>query len=109
MERSLEKILMSQDTTVFLLQHLGFVINLQKSKTGTKQKNVILGGGNQFGGHGNVHPRGKNNRQADITGLCKKLREKYNPEEINKSNWEVDFDISSSPPGSSTLSLITNV
>ena len=37
------------------------------------------------------------------------IRGKYNPEEINKSNWKIDFDISSSPHGSSTLSLITNV
>ena len=34
---------------------------------------------------------------------------KYNPEGINKSNWKVDFNILSSPPGYSTLLLITNV
>ena len=34
---------------------------------------------------------------------------KYNPEGINKSNWKVDFNISSSPPDYSTLLLITNV
>ena len=37
------------------------------------------------------------------------IRGKYNPDGINKSNWKIDFDISSSPHGSSTLSLITNV
>ena len=34
---------------------------------------------------------------------------KYNPEGISKSNWKVDFNISSSPPDYSTLLLITNV
>ena len=37
------------------------------------------------------------------------VRGKYNPDVINKSNWKIDFDISSSPPGSSTLPFITNV
>ena len=32
MGRSLEEILMSQDKVIFLLQHLGFVRNLQESK-----------------------------------------------------------------------------
>ena len=32
MATSLEEILMSRDTVIFLLQHLGFLINLQKSK-----------------------------------------------------------------------------
>ena len=36
-------------------------------------------------------------------------REKYNPEGVNKSNCKVDFDISTSPPSSTTLSLTTNV
>ena len=32
MGRSLKEVLMSRDTVIFLLQHLGLVINLQKSK-----------------------------------------------------------------------------
>ena len=36
-------------------------------------------------------------------------REKYNPEGINKSNWKVDFNISSSPRSFSTLLLNTNI
>ena len=64
-------------------------------------------GGNQFGEYDNVPPRVKNNghnRSVQETPS----REKYNPERINNSNWKVDFDISSSPPSSTTLSLITN-
>ena len=37
------------------------------------------------------------------------IREKYNPEGISKSNWKIDFKMSSSPSSFSTLSLITNL
>ena len=67
----------------------------------------FLGGGNQFCGHDNVPPRTENNGHNQ--SVQETLREKYNPEGISKSNWKIDFDISSSPPSSSTLLLITNV
>ena len=111
MVRSLEEIIMSGDTVIFLLQHLGFIINLQKLEPniiGTKHKTRVFGDENQFGGHDYVPPRGENDghyRSVQET----LIGEKYNPEGINKSNWKVVFDISSSPPGSSTLSLIGNV
>ena len=74
----------------------------------TKHKTRIFWGRNQFGGEDNVPPRGENNgcNQSVQETL---IREKCNPEGINKSNWKIDFDISSSPPISSTLLLITNV
>ena len=107
----LEEIIMSGDTVIFLLQHLSFIINLQKLEPniiGTKHKTRVFGDENQFGGHDYVPPRGENDghyRSVQET----LIGEKYNPEGINKSNWKVVFDISSSPPGSSTLSLIGNV
>ena len=74
---------------------------------GTKHKTRIFRGRNEFGGHDNVPPREESNgynqsvQQTLIGG-------KYNSEGINKSNWKIDFNISSSPPSSSTFSLITN-
>ena len=67
-----------------------------------------MGGGDQFGGHDNVPPKGENNghkpsvQETLLTG-------KYNPVRISKSYWKIDFNVSSSPPGSSTFLLITNV
>ena len=37
------------------------------------------------------------------------IREKYNPEGINESNWKVDFKISNIPPGFSIFLFIINV
>ena len=68
----------------------------------------IFGGGDQFGGHDHVPLRGENNRHNQSVQETL-IRGKYNSEGINKSNWKIDFDISSSPPVSSTLSLILNV
>ena len=78
-------------------------------ETETKHKNSIFGEENQFGGHENVTPRGKNNRHTVIC-LWNKLWGKRNGyDRVNQSNWEFDLDISSSPHGSSTLALISNV
>ena len=73
---------------------------------GTKHKTRIFGGGDQFGGHDNVSPRRGNNRHNQSMQETL-LKGKYNPEGINKSDWKFDFDISSIPTGSFTLSLIT--
>ena len=43
MGRTLEEILMSRDTLIFLLQHLGFVINLKKSVLKPSQQMEFLG------------------------------------------------------------------
>ena len=75
---------------------------------GSKHKTRILGVGDQFGGHDNVPPKGENNGHNPSVQETL-LRGKYNPEGINKSYWKIDFNISSSPLGSSTFSLITNV
>ena len=40
---SVKEILIGTDTVVFLLQHLGFVINLKKSILTPQQKIVLLG------------------------------------------------------------------
>ena len=101
-------IVMSWDT-VFLLWHLVFLSKPKEIETGTKYKNPISGEENQFGGHENVTPRGKNNRHI-VTCLCNKFWGKRNAYDgINQSNWEFDLNISSSPHGSSTLGLIANV
>ena len=42
MERTLEEILMSRDTLIFLIQHLGIVINLKKSVLKPSQQVEIL-------------------------------------------------------------------
>ena len=108
MRRSVEEILMSRETEIFLLQHLGFVINLQRYIMGPNKKMEFWGVKINFGGHENVPPKGENNgntRSVQETPIT----EKYNPEGISKSNWKFYFDISSSPPGSSTLLLVTNV
>ena len=75
---------------------------------GTKNKTRIFGGENQYGGHDSVPPRGENNgyNQSVQETL---IRGKCNPEGLNKSNWKIAFDISSSPLSSSTLALIANV
>ena len=74
----------------------------------SKHKTRILAGGDQFDGHANVPPKGANNRHNQSVQETL-IRIKYNPEGINKSYWKTDFNTSSSPPGSSTLLLITNV
>lgn len=43
MRRNFEKFLMNQDTEMFLLQHVGFVINLQKSQQESSLKMEFLG------------------------------------------------------------------
>ena len=43
MRRTLEEVLMSRDTLIFLLQHLGFVINLKKSVMKSPQQIEFLG------------------------------------------------------------------
>ena len=43
MGRKLEEILMSRDTVIFLLQHLGFAINLNKSLSELNTKMEFLG------------------------------------------------------------------
>ena len=43
MRRNFEKFLMNQDTEMFLLQHVGFVINLQKSQQVSSLKMEFLG------------------------------------------------------------------
>ena len=43
MGRTLEEILMSRDTLIFLLQHLGFVINMKKSVLKPSQQIEFLG------------------------------------------------------------------
>ena len=95
--------------TIFQLWHLVFFSKPIEIETGSKHKNPIFGEENQFGGHENVTPRGKNNKHAVIC-LCNKFWGKKNVYDwINQSNWKFDLDISSSPHGSSTLALIANV
>ena len=95
--------------TIFQLWHLVSFSKPIEIETGSKHKNPIFGEENEFGGHENVTPRGKNNKHAVIC-LCNKFWGKKNVYDgINQSNWEFDLDISSSPHGSSTLALIANV
>ena len=95
--------------TIFQLWHLVFFSKPIEIETGSKHKNPIFGEENEFGGHENVTPRGKNNKHAVIC-LCNKFWGKKNVYDwINQSNWKFDLDISSSPHGSSTLALIANV
>ena len=75
---------------------------------GTKHKTGFFLGGNQFDGYCNVPPSGRNNGHNQSVKETL-IRGKYNPEEINKFNWKIDFDISSGSHRSSTLSLIANV
>ena len=75
---------------------------------GTKHKNPVFVGENRSSGYEYVPPRRENDRHNQSVQQTP-IREKYNPDEINKSNQKVDFDISSSPTDSSALSLITNL
>ena len=74
---------------------------------GTKHKTRIFRGRNEFGGHDNLPPREESNGYNQSVQQTL-IGEKYNPEGINKFNWKIDFNISSSPPSSSTFSIITN-
>ena len=108
MGRSLGVILMSRDTVMFQLQTLRFCNKSTEIQIRSKHKTWIFGGGDQFGGHDNVPPKGENDRHNQSAQETL-LRGKYNLEGINKSYWKTDFNISSSPPGFSALSLITNI
>ena len=48
MGQTMEEILMSRDTVIFLLQHLSFVLNLEKSILNLVQEIEFLGGDNKF-------------------------------------------------------------
>ena len=48
MGQTLEKILMSRDTVIFLLQHLGFVLNLEKNIFESSSGNRVPWGDNKF-------------------------------------------------------------
>ena len=73
--RSLEEILMSRDTVIFLLQHLGFVINLQKSKLEPSTKLEFLGVEISSVDMTMYLPEVK---MTDIIDLCKKLLSEKN-------------------------------
>ena len=70
MATSLEEILMSRDTVIFLLQHLGFLINLQKSKLepNTKLEFLVVEINSV-----DVATYLSEEKITDITNLCKKL------------------------------------
>ena len=70
MATSLEEILMSRDTVIFLLQHLGFLINLQKSKLepNTKLEFWVVEINSV-----DVATYLSEEKITDITNLCKKL------------------------------------
>ena len=48
MGQTMEEILMSRDTLIFLLQHLSFVLSLEKSILNLVQEIEFLGGDNKF-------------------------------------------------------------
>ena len=75
MGKSLEKILMSRETVIFLRQHLGFVINLQKSKLEPNTKLEFLGVEINSVDMTMYLP---DEEITDITNLCKKLFSKEN-------------------------------
>ena len=68
--KNLEEILMNQDTVTFLLQHLGFVTNLQKSKMEPNTKPEFLGVEINSVNMTMYTPEGK---IMDVTDLRKKL------------------------------------
>ena len=43
MGKTMEEIIMSRDTTILLLQHLGFILNMEKSILNPVQEIEILG------------------------------------------------------------------
>ena len=75
MGRSLDEIVMIPDTVIFLLQHLGFVINLQKSKLERNTKLEFFGVDISSVDMTMYLPEGK---ITDITDLCKKLLSEKN-------------------------------
>ena len=79
MGRSVEEILMRRETEIFLLQHLGFVINLQRYIMGPNKKMEFWGVKINFGGHENVPPKGENNGNTQSAQETP-ITEKYNPE-----------------------------
>ena len=75
MLRSLEEILMNRDTAIFLLQHLGFAINLQKSKLEPNTKLEFSEVEMSLVGM-TIYLPGK--KVTDITNRCNKLLSEEN-------------------------------